>query len=117
MSSKIDETRVFVLSIQPHIICFSETKLDKSVTDGEIKIDNYSCVRKDRSRNGGGVACFIHKSIIAYDVRSDFSDDFENIFIDIILPKTKPILRGVVYRPPLDMHFVENLANSISISN
>ena len=84
--------------------------------DGEIGVENYSCVRKDRNRNGGGVACFIHKSI-AFEVRSDFSDDFENIFIDILLPKTKPILFGVVYRPPSDMQFVENLANSISNSN
>ena len=95
--------------------CFSETKLDKSVTNGEIKID-YSCVRKDKNRNGGRVACFIHKSI-AYDVRSDFSNDIENIFMNILLPITKPILLGVVYRPPSDMHFVENLANSISNSN
>ena len=33
------------------------------------------------------------------------------------MPITKPILLGVVYRPPSDMHFVENLANSISNSN
>ena len=96
--NKIDEIRELVLSIQPHIICFSETKLDKSITDGEIKIDNYSCVRKDRNRNGGGVACFIHKSI-AYDVRSDFSNDFGNIFMHILLPKTKSILKGVIYDP------------------
>ena len=116
LPSKIEELRQFVLSTSPHIICFSETKLDESITDGEIGIENYSCVRKDRNRNGGGVACFIHKSI-AFEVRSDFSDDFENIFIDILLPKTKPILLGVAYRPPSDMQFVENLANSISKSN
>ena len=114
--SKIEELRTFILSTSPHIICFSETKLDKSISDGEIAIDNYSCVRKDRNRNGGGVACFIHKSI-AFEVRSDFSEEFENIFIDILLPKTKPILLGVAYRPPSDMQFVENLANGISNSN
>merc|ERR1712015_240778 len=113
---KIEELRTFILSTSPHIICFSETKLDKSISDGEIAIENYSCVRKDRNRNGGGVACFIHKSI-AFEVRSDFSDEFENIFIDILLPKTKPILLGVAYRPPSDMQFVENLANGISTSN
>ena len=59
--------------------------------DGEISIEHYSYLRKDRNRNGGGVSYFIHKSI-AFEERSDFSDDFENIFIDILLPKTKPIL-------------------------
>ena len=114
--SKIEELRTFIVSTSPHIICFSETKLDKSISDREIAIENYSCVRKDRNRNGGGVACFIHKSI-AFEVRSDFSDEFENVFIDILLPKTKPILLGVAYRPPSDMQFVENLANGISNSN
>ena len=84
--------------------------------DGEISIEHYSCLRKDRNRSGGGVACFIHKSI-GFEERSDFSDDFENIFIDILLPKTKPILLGVAYRPPSDMQFVEKLSNSISNSN
>jgi len=50
-------------------------------------------------------------------VRSDFPNDFENIFTDILLPKTKPILLGVIYRPPSDMHFVENFNNCISNSN
>ena len=43
--------------------------------DGEISIEHYSCLRKDRNRSGGGVACFIHKSI-GFEERSDFSDDF-----------------------------------------
>ena len=63
---------------------------------------HYSCLRKDRNRNGGGIACFIHKSI-AFEERSDFSDDFENIFIDIFLPLTKIILLGVAYHAPSDM--------------
>ena len=116
LRSKIDEIREFVLVTNPHVISFSETKLDYSHTDAEIKIENYSCVHKDRNRYGGGVACYVHKSI-AYDVSSDFSDDFENIFIDILPPKTTPILLGVVYRPPTDTCFVENLTNSIANSN
>ena len=55
--------------------------------------------------------------MFAFEVRSDFPNDFENIFIDILLPKTKPILLGVIYRPPSDMHFVENFNNCISNSN
>ena len=110
--SKIDEIREFIKSTQPHVLCFSETKLDYSVKDAEVNIDNYSCLRKDRNRNGGGVAIFVHKSI-AYDQRLDFHGNFENIFIDILLPKTKPILLGVVYRPPKNTDFVETLTESM----
>ena len=42
-----------------------------------------------------------------------FSKDFENIFIDILLPMTKPILFGVVYRPQATENFDELLAKSI----
>ena len=34
--SKIEELRTFIVSTSPHIICFSETKLDKSISDREI---------------------------------------------------------------------------------
>ena len=49
---------------------------------------------------GEGGACFIHKSI-GFEVRSDFSDEFENIFIDILLPKTKGVysVRRVSFLP------------------
>jgi len=114
--SKIDEIREFVKSAKPHVLCFSETKLDHSVKDAEVNIDDFSCLRKDRNRSGGGVAIFVHKSL-AYDQRSDFNGNFENIFIDILLPKTKPILVGVVYRPPKSSGFVEIFTESIINSN
>jgi hypothetical protein len=50
---------------------------------------------------------------VNYNQRHDFSKDFENIFIDILLPMTKPILFGVVYRPQTTENFDELLAKSI----
>jgi len=113
--NKIDEIRKFVLDFKPHVICFSETKIDSSVTNAEIQIDGYSNIRRDRNRHGGGVACYVNNSI-HYNERKDFSGDFENIFIDILLPKTTPILLGVVYRPPKTLNFDELLGNSIANS-
>ena len=73
--------------------CNTRAKLDGSVLDGEINIDGYELVRSDRNRHGGGVACYI-RSDISFNVRGDFSSEIENIFFDILLPKTKPILIG-----------------------
>ena len=101
---------------KPHVICFSETKLDATVTDEEVAIDSYNLLRHDRNRHGGGVACFVNNSI-HFNQRTDFSKDIENIFIDILLPKTTPILFGVVYRPPSDSTFLELLTNNITNSN
>ena len=77
------------------VIGITESKLDGSVLDGEINIDGYELVRSDRNRHGGGVACYI-RSDISFNVRGDFSSEIENIFFDILLPKTKPILIGIL---------------------
>ena len=42
-----------------------------------------------------------------------FSTEIENIFVDILLPKTKPILIGYVYRPPDQSGFLDKLSNAI----
>ena len=50
--------------------------------------------------------------------------DIEGIFLDILLPKTKPIFVGINYRPPNSIDFLEcfdkhlddiNLDNKISL--
>ena len=61
--NKIDEIRQFVTDFKPHVICFSETKIDSSVQNSEVSIDGYSVIRRDRNRHGGGVACFVNNSI------------------------------------------------------
>ena len=33
--------------------------------------------------------------------------DIEGIFFDILLPKTKPIFVGIIYRPPICINFLE----------
>ena len=49
LPNKLEEIRKFAFSTSPHVICFSETKLDKSILDVEICIENYSIIRKDRN--------------------------------------------------------------------
>ena len=94
--SKIDELREIARKTRATVIGITESKLDGSVLDGEINIDGYELVRSDQNRHGGGVACYI-RSDISFNVRGDFSSEIENIFLDILLPKTKPILIGILY--------------------
>ena len=95
------------------VIGITESKLDKSVLDEEINIDGYELARSDRNRHGGGVACYIWNDI-SFSVRGDFSSEIENIFLDIFLPKTKPILIGILYRPPDQSGFLDKLSTAIS---
>ena len=111
--SKIDEQWEIARKTRATVIGITESKLDGSVLDGEINIDGYKLVRSDQNRHGGGVACYI-RSDISFNVRGDFSSEIENIFLDILLPKTKPILIGKLYRPPDQSKFLDNLSTSIS---
>ena len=39
----------------------------------------------------------------------------ESIFFDILLPKSKPILIGVLYRPPSQLNFLDNFSDKLDI--
>ena len=85
--------------------------------DSEIEVENYVCIRKDRNRHGGGVAMYIRNDI-AHDVRSDLShNELEALWVNILLPKTKPILVGVCYRPPNQNNFYSYLEDMCSNAN
>ena len=77
---------------------------------------NYHIIRMDRSTTGGGDTCYIKKSL-SYNHKSSFCHNIENIFIDNYLPKSKPILVGMLYRPPDKPGFIDYLDNSFKESN
>ena len=56
----IDEINHFLHDNDIQILALNETLLDDSISDKEVKIENYDLVRKDRNRNGGGVAICIY---------------------------------------------------------
>ena len=105
---KIDELRLFAHSNKSSIICISESWLDNSISNNEIEIPDYSIERCDRNRNGGGVCLYI-RNTLAYNSRIDLHyNNLEAIWIDLLLPKTRPILIGSIYRPPKQSDFLDN---------
>ena len=83
-----------------------ESKLDSTVLDSEIYIENYEILRFDRNRHRGGVACYI-RSDISYKLNSLLPNEIENITFDILMPHTKPITVGIIYRPPNKSKFLD----------
>ena len=54
-----------------HILCFSETHLDDSVDSASLQFQGFdSPLRKDRSRNGGGVMIYM-SNLLKYTRRHD----------------------------------------------
>ena len=98
--NKIDELRYIARSSNAAVIGITETKLDNTVYDSEVLVDG-CIVRNDRNRNGGGVACYIRNNICFNNI--------ENIFIDLLFPKTKPISVGIIYKPPSQSQFLQQI--------
>ena len=60
---KIDKIRFIAKQSNSSLIGISESKLDSSVLKSEVDIDEYDLIRLDPARRGGGVACYIRKSL------------------------------------------------------
>ena len=110
---KIDELRHIARLTNAAVIGISESKLDDSMLTSEIQIDEYDLFRCDRNRYGGGVACYIRNDL-SYNVKSYFPKDIENIFFELLLPNTKPIVVGTFYLLPNQTNFMEIFNENLS---
>ena len=106
--NKIGELRYIARSSNVAVIGITETKLDDTVYDFEVTADAYNIVRNDRNRNGGGVACYIRNNI-CFNKKTCISDNIENIFTDLLFPKTKSISVGIIYKPPSQSQFLQQI--------
>ena len=96
----IDEIRYILMSGPLEVLAVNESKLDNTITDGEIHIPGYVITWKDRNRHGGGVALYI-KENISFSVRHDLAPaQLEIICLVINLPYNRSFLVSTWYRPP-----------------
>ena len=92
--------RLLVDDEKPHIMCRNETKLDSSIDDSLIRIDDYIIVQKDRNVHGGGVALYIHQNV-QFELREDLiCEELESVTVQIKNGKYKPFFVTSIYRPP-----------------
>ena len=112
----LDEIRILVDEKKPHILCLNETKIDGSIADDDIEIEDYALNHKDRSCSGGGVAIYFHKSI-RFKERVDLRTiELETITIELNVPFVKPIILTTIYRPegPVEVfNKIESLVSKI----
>ena len=110
---KIDELKYLTKLSNASMVGIGETKFYASILSSEIEIEGYDLLSLDRSGRGGGVACCI-KKYLAYNYKEKFCKNTESIFINIFLPKAKPILLGILYRLPDKSNFVRNLEETFT---
>lgn len=77
----------------------SETWLDDSVADAEIEISGFKLYRRDRNRNGDGVAVYVSEDVKSVR-RIDMEDEgIEALWIQVKMRRLH-VLICYVYRPP-----------------
>lgn len=116
LQPKIDLLRTWLTYNKPKVITFSETWLNSTISDDDIKLDNYVLYRADRNSRGGGVATYISSTLVSELVTPKENPlYFEFLFVKIILHKNKQLIIGNIYRPPKAL--VESTKGIISTIN
>ena len=77
----------------------TETKLDNTVYNSEVAVDEFNKGRNDSNRNGGGCSCYI-KNKLCYNRKACIPNNKGKMLIDILSPKTKLILVDITCKPP-----------------
>ena len=103
---KIDKIWYIAAHANVSVTGISESKLHETIFQPEIQISNYELLRCDRNRNSGGVTCLLEVISVTYK-KHFFPREIENIFVEILLPKTKLLIVGIIYRPPNQSNFLE----------
>ena len=98
---KIEQVRSLLINSNISVFGIPETKLDNTVNNEKVEIDGYNLIWSYRNRKGGGIACSI-KISISFNYHQSLSENFENILIDVLLPKSKPIMLGIILSSFID---------------
>lgn len=106
IQNKMDELKVLLQVCPFDIFAITESHLDRSVSNDEIEITNYTCLRKDRRKGKGGGCLVYYKTHLTVKRRIDLEDaEMETIWLQLKTKQSTDLLIGTVYRPPTDTHF------------
>ena len=65
---------------------------------------------------GAGVIFYVTNKI-CHKAKNCSSNEIENIFVELLIPPTKPVTAGIVYKPPDQTRFLEILSNILNSLN
>ena len=101
---KINELRNIAKLCNVAVRDISISELDNFISSSEIDIDNYNAFCCDWKRHDRRMVCYIRNDL-SCDLKLFFPPEIENIFCELLLPKTKSIVAGIIYRPPCQSDF------------
>ena len=107
----LDLVKAHLYSNFYHIISISEIWLHNGIPDDMIRLGDYLLVRNDREgKRGGGVACYVHKSLRVRWLAASpsvFSNSPEYMILEIGCPGADSLLFTTLHRRPKAILFNE----------
>lgn len=102
MPLHLDEIKLLLHDQIIDVLALNETRLHNNISNDLVNIDNYTLIRKDRNRFGGGICLFVHSrnKILIKDDLINKELNHEIMTIDVIKPNSKPFGVCAFYRPP-----------------
>ena len=97
-------------------IAVTESKLDRTINNDQVKLNGYNIQRKDRNRMGGGVAIY-SKNTINTIRRNDLESNINEILWIECHIGGKKLLIATCYRPPgQNLHEITEFLDSLHVS-
>ena len=78
VQNKLDEVKALLEVCPFEIFAITETHLDHSVSDDEIEMTDYACLRKDRIKGKGGRCLVYYQAHLPVKCRDDLEDTNRN---------------------------------------
>ena len=66
------------------------------------------------NRYGRGIVCYV-RADLCFNMRYVFLNSIENVFFSLLIPKLKPFLIDIFYRPPNVNTFLETFVNDLKL--
>ena len=100
LRNKIRDLRLIIHDVPIDYFVIRETKLDNSIPNAQLTIDNYEIrARSDRDKHGGGLIEFVRKGLICKRLRKNDSLNIEVICSEVNIPNKNWVVFSI-YRLP-----------------
>ena len=99
---RLEQLNIVCKTMNLDCLIITESKLDESIPDSQIKIENFhEPLRRDRNRHGGGCLIYLSEKLVFKQMNRFQSDKYEHIWVDVkVNDKTYSI--NALYRPSTD---------------
>ena len=110
LEGSFDELKNILLRNKIDIFGLTEIFVNEILPESMFSIPGYTFIRIDRNSGSGGRVGLYIRNGIDYTRRTDLENDsYESIWIEIKPKKSKPIIPGIIYRPPIALHIYRKI--------